>query len=274
MVECSIELVPVPPGTSGGQRTQTLDFSAVDSFDTLHGPSPKLSVLRPRGEVDPIRPRCRLRTATLRDSAILGAETWETFRSRVVTIHARLLVPRERGASMSNPPPAPAAPASFQPSVANQFAVMMGLQPHAPPSQPPSGMDQSMLAGLQWAAAAGMEPPMAMMMMMAAGGGTWARGEQCALRRRRKPPAQASRGRRCGSDARRCTSRRVFPRPKTRKREPGGHETSSALDSFVASTILYPYVCSSFPQSSGCARARYSNAELDLCNIANQFNES
>ena len=167
MVECSIELVPVPPGTSGETTQKTLDFSAVDSFDTLHrtlaevvgAPAPA------GGRYDPSALQIAYGDAK-GIPAILGAETWETFRSRVVTIHARLLVPRE---SLPNPPPAPAAPASFQPSVANQFAVMMGLQPHAPPSQPPSGMDQSMLAGLQWAAAAGMEPTMAMMMMMAAG---------------------------------------------------------------------------------------------------------
>ena len=168
-VDCSIELVPVPPGTSGETTRKTLDFSAVDSFDALHrtlaevvgAPAPA------GGRYDPSALQIAYGDAK-GIPAILGAETWETFRSRVVTIHARLLVPRE---SLPNPPPAPppAAPASIHPPVANPFAAMMGLQPHASPPQPPPGMEQSMLAGLQWAAAAGMDPTMAMMMMMAAG---------------------------------------------------------------------------------------------------------
>ena len=166
MVECDVELVPAPAGSGrGASARRKINLSAIDNFDALHVTLADLvGAARPAGgRYDP----SALQIAYVDQNgapAVLGAEPWATFASRVAFVQARLLAPgltAEAGASISNIPkkPAesvPAAPSFHMPWMVpsnvpapayNPFAAMLGMSA-APAPAPAPAADPATMAML------------------------------------------------------------------------------------------------------------------------------
>ena len=155
-VECDVELVPAPAGSGrGASARQSIDFSAIDSFDALHITLADLvGAARPAGgRYDP----SALQIAYIDANgapAVLGAEPWATFASRVAFVQARLLAPglADGSTSMSNNLEAPkaesapvvpsfhAAPPSVRAPAYNPFAAVLGLGAAPAPAADPATM--------------------------------------------------------------------------------------------------------------------------------------
>ena len=181
-VECDVELVPAPAGSGrGASARQSIDLSSIDSFDALHVTLADLvGAARPAGgRYDPSALQIAYVDAN-GAPAVLGAEPWATFASRVAFVQARLLAPglTDGGASMSNSPKAPKAsdapkaesipaapsfhapwmvpPAPASAPAYNPFAAMLGTGA-APTPGPAPAADPATMAVLMsiFAAASG-----------------------------------------------------------------------------------------------------------------------
>ena len=155
-VECDVELVPAPAGSGrGASARQSIDFSAIDSFDALHITLADLvGAARPAGgRYDPSALQIAYKDAN-GAPAVLGAEPWATFASRVAFVQARLLAPglADGSTSMSNNLEAPkaesapvvpsfhAAPPSVRAPAYNPFAAVLGLGAAPAPAADPATM--------------------------------------------------------------------------------------------------------------------------------------
>ena len=162
-VECDVELVPAPAGSGRGTSARRkIDLSTLDSFDALHvALSDVVGASRPAGgRYDPSALQIAYVDAN-GAPAVLGAEHWETFASRVAFVQARLLAPglpdgsqsASSKAKTSNAAPSfhmpwmmPPAPAPAPAPPYNPFAAMLGMG--AAPAPPPPTADPATMAML------------------------------------------------------------------------------------------------------------------------------
>jgi len=134
IVECEVELVPAPAGSGRGASARgKIDLATIDSFDALHVElADVVGASRPAGgRYDP----SALQIAYVDASgapAVLGAEPWETFTSRVAFVQARLLAPGLNYGSNPN------SPRSGMSTAAAPMFHMPWMMPQAPPAPAPA----------------------------------------------------------------------------------------------------------------------------------------